>query len=226
MNFDERDFNYPYVGVPLTPSIIEDLVTDIFAGKIVSRAILVDELVKHHLKNGGAKGKAQDVSSVIKKALANLKRKGKAENPSVGHWRIGEISMMDKSDETQIPKLTTMSDDQIADSVLGEGGSVVYLYYLPTYRQIAVGNNENAWYCKIGKTDRDPLIRIMNQVATALPEKPHIALLIRTNMPNQLEVAIHSILTLRGRKIDSSPGSEWFLTNPSEVQEIYKMILS
>jgi hypothetical protein len=98
------------------------------------------------------------------------------------------------------------------------------VYYLPVYRQKAVLENKNCWPCKIGKTDRDPLQRVLNQASTALPENPHIALILKTDNAADLENVIHGVLAMWGKKIDTSPGSEWFLTYPEEVELIYHFI--
>ena len=74
--------------------------------------------------------------------------------------------------------------------------------------------------CKIGRTDRDPVARVLAQAATALPERPHIALVIRTSFALAWEAALHGVLTLRGRRIEDAPGAEWFLTSPDEVYEL------
>ena len=97
---------------------------------------------------------------------------------------------------------------------------------MPLYRKISEQNNQTFWQCKIGRTDGDPLQRILAQAATALPERPHVAVVIKTNLSSYLETAIHAVLTLRGKKIDDSPGAEWFLTSPDEILEIYDFIES
>ncbi len=107
-----------------------------------------------------------------------------------------------------------------ADVELGFGPSAVYAYYLPTYRLRAHDLGEKSWPCKIGRTDRDPLSRVSSQAATALPERPHIALIIRTSHPGAWEAAMHDVLTLRGLQIENSPGVEWFLTSPAEILEL------
>lgn len=218
---------YPYKGVPLTPAIIEDLIKQLFTGRLVGRQTIVDEVVRHHENYGGLKADVQDITSSVKRALSNLKERKLAENPSTGYWKIGELSIMDNSisDIVEQHDEIIKTTQPIADKEIGNGSSAVYLYYLPMYRHTAEQNNEASWFCKIGKTDRDPLQRILTQASTALPEKPHIALIIRTDLPTQLESAIHSILTLRGKKIDSSPGSEWFLTSPVEVETIFLNII-
>lgn len=35
---------------------------------------------------------------------------------------------------------------------------------------------------------------------------------------------MHSILKLRGRWMEDAPGSEWFLTNPNEVESLLHAI--
>ena len=162
----------------------------------------------------------------MKKALEKLRDNGSAENPSQGYWRIGRGSNeveSDASDLDGVPSETTIEPIPAADVILrndaNEKGGV-YVYYLPAYRLQSETENATVWPCKIGRTGRDPLARILSQAATALPEKPHVALIVYTKHPVALEAAIHGVLTLRGKKIDDSPGKEWFLTSPEEVREL------
>ncbi len=74
-------------------------------------------------------------------------------------------------------------------------------------------------------TTTDPLERIVSQTATALPERPIIGLVIRTDKANALEKAIHAILHIRNRKLDEVRGTEWFMTNPDEVEALYLQIV-
>jgi hypothetical protein len=224
---DSAEITYQYKGIPLTPSIIEELIIKNFTGKMIVRQVIVDEIVNYHEKNGGLKGNAQDIPRTVKKSLTRLKQRGIADNPSYGYWKIGEVLFEEPqiTDENEAV-FVIENDNEIADKVIGNGKSCVYLYYLPMYRLRAETEKESIWHCKIGRTDRDPLLRVLSQAATALPEKPHIALILRTDYPSEFEGAIHKILTIRGRKIDSSPGSEWFLTSPNEVEKIIEFILA
>jgi len=225
--------------MPLTPAAIEDLLLGVFAGRIASRSALVDEVRRVHLARGGSDSQV-NITSQVKKVLSTLKDKGMVESPSVGYWRvIGAASTMVEQGPAStapvfaIPIETENNEEEakhtstevIADKVIGTGSSAVYVYYLPAYRHRAEQNHEQAWPCKIGYSNGDPILRVLAQASTALPERPQIALVIRTNMPSVFESAIHNILTLRGKKIDSSPGSEWFLTSPDEVDEIADFIL-
>lgn len=227
-----EETQYPYTGQPITPRMIEELVLELFKGRLESRSAIVEQVLQTHLARGGKRPVAQDIQGSVKKALTNLKEKGAAENPSSGYWKIlgnADIPITDESTEefdtneivyTQVDEPVTF----LADTVVGIGSGSVYVYYLPMYRQHAEQNGEKFWPCKIGKSERDPMQRVLAQAATALPEKPRIALVIKSQTSDSLESAIHDILTIRGRRIDDSPGSEWFLTSPEEVLEIWSFI--
>ena len=72
-------------------------------------------------------------------------------------------------------------------------------------------------------SERDPLLRILSQGATAMPEAPRIGLIIKTDQAFMMEKALHYILALKGKRVES-PGTEWFLTNPAEVEGIVHWI--
>lgn len=232
---DNEDYRYKHL--PLTPAVIEFLIRELFSGQLVERQTIVDEVLRSHLARGGKKADVQSVIGSFKRALKDLKRKGLAENPSLGHWRIraGESAptVGDHADTIQdfshdeildypIPEEFSESKP-IIDLEIGSGAGAIYVYYLPTYRQQAEQREEDVWPCKIGRTDRDPLERILAQAATALPERPHIALVLRTCLPLAWEAALHGVLTLRGLKIKDSPGSEWFLTSPDATLSLIEV---
>jgi len=224
--------------MPLTPAVIEKILVHDFSGRIASRSAIIDEVRRIHLANGGVESQTSAVSSV-KKALANLRAQGVAISPSVGYWRIIGATPTEVEQEFVAAEpiesilIETESDEEakrdssevIADKVIGTGSSAVYVYYLPAYRHRAEQNHEQAWPCKIGYSNGDPILRVLAQASTALPERPQIALVIRTNMPSVFESAIHNTLMIRGKKIDNSPGSEWYLTSPNEVESIADFIL-
>lgn len=227
---------YRFQGQPLTPAAIEALILELFTGKLVERRVIVTEVLRVHLARGGTRPRAADLPRSVKKALATMHESGLADNPSYGHWRI-RAPKVGSSGDGQIaspepvitfaaeePKAETpLAPEAVADLVVGEGPSAVYLYYLPTYRVRAQERGETVWPCKIGRTDRDPLTRVLSQASTALPERPHIALVVRTRHPGAWESALHGVLTLRGLRMEEVPGSEWFLTSPEEVLELARI---
>ncbi len=238
---------YKYEKVPLSPLIACELILELFSGQTKSRQEITESVLAYHKSKGGSDAKAVDVTrSCIKKALNKLKEEGMAENLSYRFWRIQgrvdveqpeEINDQSKAMEREAPfedirqqKEEINGQSQIfsptglqADLTVGEGKGAVYLYYLPQYKK-AQENGRDQWQCKIGKSERDPMQRILEQVATALPEQPHLALVVKTDHASELERAIHNILTLRGRRATSALGKEWFLTSPDEVLEIVRFI--
>lgn len=227
---DENIGDYRYRGQPPTGAAITSLVLEIFGGKLVERKVIADEVLRVHLSRGGAQPRAADFNSSVKNALYKMRESGAVENPSPGYWRIVRSEAESEMEEVVLaapPQFepepivdTTITPEVVAETMLGTGTSAVYLYYLPIYRLRAEEHNEKAWPCKIGRTDRDPLSRVLSQAGTALPERPHLALVIRTDYPSAWETALHGVLTLRGLRIDDVPGAEWFLTSPAEVLEL------
>ena len=81
------------------------------------------------------------------------------------------------------------------------------------------------WPCKIGRTDCDPIQRIIGQAGTCYPELPHVALIIYCDDSNALETAFHNIMKVKGRWMADAPGKEWFMTSPDELKAIYTSVL-
>ena len=121
---------------------------------------------------------------------------------------------------------------------IGSGDQSVYLYYFPTYREHAIFYMEKnvddsyttpIYRCNIGKTIGDVKDRVRDQIGQQLPEKPKIALIIRTEDCQALEKEIHARLKRDDRWLDPNSGAdvvgvEWFLTNPAEVEGIVESI--
>jgi len=220
---------YQFKGVPLTAAIAQSLILKMFQGKLIERHVIDDEVLRAHLAGGGKKP-SRSSGEYVRKALLDMKKVGLAENVSLGHWRIADaevpIESMTSNEITasaSAPHENIESEEPLSvDLDIGSGVGAIYVYYLPTYRLHAETRSEESWPCKIGRTDRDPVNRVLSQVATALPEKPHIALIVRTSQPLAWENALHGVLTLRGLRIENSPGVEWFLTSPREVLELVK----
>lgn len=227
---------YPYAGIPLSPNGISALILELFSGKTVERQKIVDLILSTHLERGGAQPRAADFPRSVKKALANLKRDGIASNPAFGFWQIqtseaqdggDEIDSVDSSSSPEDLELENIESEELesaADVVLGKGRSAVYVYYYSAYRDAARQKGEVEWPCKIGRTDRDPLNRVISQAATALPEYPHMAIILWTDAPSKWESLLHNILSIRGKAMSQAPGSEWFMTSIDELIGIINFI--
>jgi hypothetical protein len=84
--------DYQFKGLPLTPSVCESLILEIFNGKTETRKTIVDTLMAEHKRRGGMDATASDIARVVKKALENLRKVEKAENPVQRYWKISNVS--------------------------------------------------------------------------------------------------------------------------------------
>ena len=236
------NITYKYTEVALIPSIAEELILELFSGKTASRQEIVDLVVSTHSDRGGTPAEVGDVRTTIKSALRKLKQKELAEDISYRYWKIAydpnapvkaengpsETHRMPVSKEySEYPVSNGYSENPVEKTItIGRGTGAVYLYYLPEYQHSAKRSGKSVWQCKIGMTENDVDTRVKSQATTALPEEPEIALIMRTNNPRALEKSIHAILDLQGKRTKTSGGSEWFMTSPMEVEQIYKRIMN
>lgn len=116
-----------------------------------------------------------------------------------------EADVAEEADEEEIAE-----ENLIAPSV--------YWYTFPAYRK-----PDGAYPIKVGRGN-NPHMRIGQQV-TAMPEQPEILGVFEHHDISNLERALHSVLTLRGKKKKDSPGSEWFITTPEEITGLIQMVL-
>jgi hypothetical protein len=217
--------DYEYVGVPLTPSIAQELIKEAFSGKTATRREIVEIVVQIHDERGGLPSEAKSVKQTILSALQVLQAKGLAACISGWRWQINPSSDHPEIEQPDIPDEEEIIEPD-APSEIGSGDGKVYLYYFPLYREMAESKGESVWPCKIGRTEGDPVLRVRSQAATAIPEEPEIALTIRTDVPPDMEKAIHAILAISGRHIEKAQGREWFRTCPREVEAIHAFIMA
>ena len=213
---DNMDNEYKYFGKRLTMSIARELILEFFKGQTVPKQDMIRKVDKIYLERGGKL--SDNIIHPVTDALNTMKRKELANNPNPGDgiWEI-----YGQADEEGIDDDIDDSGDEVRK--IGSGNNSVYVYYYPTYKHHAELQGEETWPCKIGSSEySNPIHRILQQAGTGMPEKPEIALVIQTNMPTEVENAIHSLLD-RDR-MSNAPGTEWFLTNPSRVEEIFNII--
>ena len=158
--------SYKFRELPLTPSIAEGLILEAFSGQTTERHQIVDTVVQLHKSRGGRDSRATDVPRTVKKALEKLKNSGRATNPSSGFWQITSIAPQNANGLSEIPEPPpTTSLSLNAENTIGVGSSAIYVYYFSTYRVHATINNAVRWPCKIGRSDRDPMLRVLSQAS-------------------------------------------------------------
>lgn len=170
-----------------------------------------------------------DVVAKVKKALSDGELDGRiAREASKGWWRatnpIERDAIVDSDGSSTAEKLAELDEldtNEIeAEHTVGEGEQFVYAYYVPVYKDLFEARGEARWPIKIGKSI-DARQRL-NTHATALPDAPSVAVIVRTNDAANLERFLHLTLRVRGREYDGTGGSEWFVTNPDEILDIYR----
>jgi len=217
--------NYEYRDVPITPSIVEAIIVKLFNGRMVKRDEIIKAVLKYHIENGGKGANAQNFTSSVKKALSNLNKKSIAQKKAYGQWSFSDNSKeIIEVDSIKDEKMDRINIPINKFETFGIGKESVYLYYFKAYRENSELKSENIWPCKIGRTEIDPLDRVLSQASTGISELPHIAFIVYTDDSSNLEKYLHAALKLRNRHLGNSPGKEWFNTNPEEVLEIIRFI--
>ena len=206
---------YKYAGKTLTPNVARELIQELFAEQTVQKQEIMKVVDKTHLERGGLPARAK--FPPVTMALTEMKKAGLATNPSQGNWLIFSIPQNDDSVDVE-------QDDLKPEKIIGSGKQSVYLYYYPAYKHLAESQAEEVWACKIGMARSDPINRILSQTRTALPEYPKVGLIINTDESSLMEGIIQDILRLLHRQKQDAPGNEWFITSPSEVEQIYENI--
>ena len=206
---------YDFYGIDLTPTVMKELLIKLFDGKQFKRTDAINKMIEFHKQNGGIVSN-KDYVSTFKHATKLLNNNG-IVNCGYGVWRLNyekheiEIEEVSKTEEIKY----------CVDETIGVGKFSIYVYYYDIYKRYAVEKKEEYFPCKIGRTDRDPIQRVLGQCGTCYPELPHIALIINCGDSAKLESAINSILKYQNKWIQDAPGSEWFMTNPEEIKKIY-----
>lgn len=166
--------------------------------------------------------------SKLKNALEHMQARGTvAPTGAFGVWGLvdDEARVPSGGDEEQYDdeSLLDLEVETAAELELGEGEQFVYCFYLPTYRDQAERAGESRWPIKIGSTT-GPLAARLASFSTALPERPRMAVVIRTHDASLLEKALQTVLSYRGRWLSEAAGSEWYATNPDEIVHLYDLI--
>ena len=78
--------NDKYQKIPLTPSIAEEVIIELFAGKApISGKDIIRKVTAHYTSHGGLAPKG-DPMFLCKEALDSLKESGRVENLHGGYW--------------------------------------------------------------------------------------------------------------------------------------------
>ncbi|MFD1210748.1 GIY-YIG nuclease family protein [Arthrobacter sp. GCM10027362] len=217
----EGPFGYQHEGRRLTPTIMADLARNLVQEPVFRRSAL-GKLRDYHLAKGGAPTET-DIRTLIKKAVIILAHRGLLEpagKPGWWRWRAG-VSIL--AGPQPSPGVLAGGELEVAQEGTseGQGSGCVYVYYFPSYKDLALRKQEARWPVKVGMTSTgNSCIRVFNQQGTAMPEAPVVAYIRLTDTPRKLEQGLHAILHCRGQQLVDAPGAEWFLSSPDEIKQI------
>lgn len=213
---------YKYAERSLTPKIAQHLIMELFIGQTVQKQEIISVVDKTHIERGGLPARARSHHPVTL-ALSKMKQEGQVNNPNPGdgNWFIPSIFQDPECVDDEAVSSREQADLE-SERTIGSGESSVYLYYFPAYKHLAALEGEQVWPCKIGKTRYDAIDRVRSQTRTALPEYPKVGLIIKTDQLRLMETTIQGILKLQGKQKLDAPGTEWFITSPSEVEQVYE----
>jgi hypothetical protein len=126
----------------------------------------------------------------------------------------GLTSPADEAEVREAEREIECSVDTTGVTRLGEGIGSVYPYgYACAPDRL-----------KIGRTDRNVVRRIVDQISESTPDRPVLHLVLATSSPGALERALHGALVLRNRAIEGG-GKEWYRTTVDEIVTIYHSLL-
>lgn len=207
--------DYAYRELEMNCGIMWEIISREFANKRFSRQDAIQYAVEYHKSHGGLCEKESYVSAF--KGMVKIHH-NEFEKISYGIWQLAKDDgkpidvVIRKQEKTNIE----------ADKTIGSGKEFVYVYYYDTYKEINELKGNMVFPCKVGMSKcMDVYERIAGQSTTAFPESPHLSLVIKCDDSRAAERMLHSVLKFRKRQILDSPGMEWFMTSPKEIEEIY-----
>ena len=178
---------------------------------------MVTVLITEHAARS-TEAKLNVLRTMFNVSLRVLRREGVVESAGSGNWRFasGELQISESEAATSL--------DPSGESRPDTTG--LYVYYYPSYAELAAFRGEARMYCKIGSTGKIIADRVNEQVGTSTPEQPVIGLTVECTRDEGaiLETAVHALRKARGQHSPQSPGREWFTTSIEEVCEIVRFI--
>lgn len=220
---------YEHEGKHLTSEIAAEFIFTKYCGQEVSAVRLSTELSQYHKDRGGLAPSSNlfnefdedQVYLIVKKGLKILRGRGCS--------RFITFERTDGSRD-EVWSVHDIKDNSAYPKTIGEGTESVYLYYCPAYRERAESRvpvwkaDSSVYYeCNIGRSGRKASSRVKEK-AKDLPETPILALTLKTDKSEVLEKIIQNILIYNNRQCEDSQRTDWFYTNPEEIEGIFEYI--
>ncbi len=209
---------YRFKNLPLEAASAKELIVELLkVNPPLRKRDIASKIETLHIERGGKKANHR-IDALVKSALAMLKKRGIIASENY-RWNLC-------SDEPTEHKTDTEVGVEIAEAIITEQPQVrgwVYLFYLQCCRELAELRGDSYWACKIGRSDTDPVQRVLDQINVS-PHPPTVARLIETDSSNKLESTLHLIFHQKDRHLKEAIGKEWFETNLEEFDEILRLL--
>ncbi|MCA9074116.1 MAG: GIY-YIG nuclease family protein [Planctomycetaceae bacterium] len=175
---------------------------------------------------------AYDLKTVMKER-SELKRQLRTTQEEVEELRDSLLQLCDERDvmeavweEGDQELRSTKCVDAEEAAVFGRGSEWVYAYTFPAHEQLAFAKRLEHFPIKVGMSTQENVVhRVHQQVAgtsTAISERATLRLVFRVNEARQFEEWLHQKLSKAGRKASESVGVEWYRTNPTELERLFR----
>ncbi len=196
--------------------------------RLYRRSEIVETLRHEFVKRGGDDNtRNDDVAPVLKKWL--LGPSSPFEKVTRGRYRFLGFEgvteqALDVEAQGSAGSNAAKDDAPVPEREIGAGPCEVYAWCLPKYQATSGAH----WPIKIGKAGPDGLRRRLRDFQENLPERPRYLLRLRCadeREARERETLLHAWFRSRGQKLNDLPGEEWFLTNPSEIEEAIRNII-
>lgn len=199
-------------GLPLTPTSAQEHVKDFFATHtgVFVRKQIIEHVIKRHAEMGGVGGEG-DIASTVKRSLQMLQDEGFLHQPMRSRWQ--------RTDQLDNRNTVEKVEDGDSPTPVLESQSGLYAYFFSSEKELALLKGENCWLMKVGYSNSDVDRRVADQV-TGMHRQPETLLLREIEEGAEWEKFLHLALTMAGRRNEESPGKEWFVTNPAELENL------
>lgn len=188
---------YPYTGTPFSTPAAMFHILDRYAGEsdAFNKNDIIGELKERHESLGGQPTEDDLVRKKVGLALGKLPNATFiATVQKIAYWKIGTLE-------------------------IGAGAKWVYCFYYAEDRNRALQTKSLRWRCNIGRTERDPIARIKQQIDESKGNFI-VPLLVLTDGDLALESYVHGVLKKYQRQLTDENRNEDFETCPSEVADI------
>lgn len=140
---------------------------------------------------------------------------------------VNEIELLERcwtSEDILIQSTKYVNADEVM--IFGRGSEWIYLYTFPTHENLAHERRQQRYPMKLGMTTRANVVeRVEEQIrasTTAISERAILRLAFRVNDAMHIESWMHDKLIQAGHQYPDSVGTEWFNTNPVEVEQLFR----